>query len=157
MRGLALPVVGAALAVVGQGLPAAAAPANKPAAPKASVAAYCAAAKAWLAYEQRTLADGPIDVQWVKDTDRLMRRMVDTAPKAIRRDTVTLAWFLISSRQDLVNVGPNEDAMEGLLLDAKILAERTSDTVKARDAVGAYAKKNCGIDVLAPFRAIAGS
>ena len=123
---------------------------------KPSLAGFCAASKAWKAYEVSWFANGKPNEAWVLDTRRLMIKLVETAPPAIRSSMLQLGYQLVSQRGNLVNFGKNPgdaDTLESVLADAGLDAGNTpSGFLGARDAVGAYALKNCKIDVLQPFR-----
>lgn len=132
-------------------------PTAKPAAPpKASVAGFCAASKAWKAYEVGWFATGKANEAWVRDTQVVMRKLVATAPKAIRSQMLFLAVEILRQRGQAVNFGKNPgdaQSLDELIVDAGIDAGQVpSSFLGARDAVGAYAIKNCKVDVLQPFR-----
>ena len=146
---LAATLVGVATAPVAE------AAKKAPAKPVRSVANYCKAAKAWLAFENATLASGPYDVAWYESTKPLMIRLVDTAPTAIRKQTLTVAVQLVGDRREIAEIaGPlTEDDVYSLRLGATVLT--TGQIIDHRAAVGAYVSKNCKIDVFAPFKALA--
>ena len=128
---------------------------KKTATPKRSVANYCKSAKSWLAFENQTLESGPYDIAWFRTSKTLMQRLYDTAPTAIKADTAGLGAWLVITRRDIAQASGtlSEADLEGLITDAKVLNFDT--VISSRNAVGAYAKKNCKVDVLAPFVAVA--
>ena len=134
----------AAALLSGTGAARAASP-KAPPKPKASVANFCKASKAWLAYENATLAKGPYDVAWVQNTKQLMENLVSAAPKGIQPQTLRLGAELFGTRSDLVRgLHPDlESALENLNVEAFLLSRPDSKIIGARDAVGVYAQKNC--------------
>ena len=124
---------------------------------KPSAATYCKAAKSWLAFENATLAAGPYDTLWYETTGELMTKLKAAAPKPIQSATRYLGYWLVTTRADLVSGldGAVEERVEALVSDGLVLSAAGSGVTAARDAVGAYARKNCKIDVLEPFRKFA--
>ena len=154
-RGFALIVI--STLVVGSSSTTAFAATKKPAPkPTPSVAGFCAASKAWKAYEVDWFANGAVNDAWVRDTEAIMKKLVATAPKAIRRPMLSLAVEILYQRGDAVKFGKNpgdEETLNDLIVGAGIdAAQIPSSFPGARDAVGAYALKNCKVDVLQPFR-----
>lgn len=120
-----------------------------------STAKFCAAAKAWLAFENETLAEGPYDALWVLRTHSFVLPLAKAAPTAIRADAALFIMTLLIDRRLIAGVETidNEDEISWL---REFAADETrQSTMAARDAFGAYTLKTCNVDVLQPFRDLA--
>ncbi len=137
-------------------VPGAATAGAKPKAPATSTKKYCAAAKAWLAYETKTLETGPYDQAWVQETKRLLIPLGANTPKSQRG---YMALFILSLIGDRSLIAGTEaitsvDDIDFLRMAAADVKDSVS-SFAARNAIGIYTQKTCKIDVLKPFRDLA--
>ncbi len=124
-------------------------------APKQSTAKFCAAAKAWLKFETATLASGPYDEAWVRETKRLIVPVAANAPKTLRSSAAIFAFSLMGDRSEIAGVA-NISQEDDVYWLREFAADETSlSSITARDAVGSYVLNACKIDVLKPFRDVA--
>jgi hypothetical protein len=138
-------------------------------APVVNTAKYCAAAQKWLDFENATLATGPYDGNWVRQTDAVLQSLIDSAPNVIafpksltqNRATVhglvIVLWAdLLASRMDLAEAGPIIDSSQIAALRSR--ADKVSNVLTFLDArfmVGEWTLEKCKIDVLQPFKDLA--
>ena len=143
----------AALGLVG--LVGVAGAATKKPAKTTSTAKFCSAAKAWLAFENETLASGPYDAAWVLGTYNVLRPLGKAAPKAIRGSAALFILTLLGDRREIAGVVTITSEDEEAWLREYAADETSRSSREVRDAVGAYILKTCKIDVLQPFRDLA--
>ena len=144
------------LLVTTAAVPRAAMAVGKPKTTATSTKKYCAAAKAWLAYETKTLEVGPYDGAWVQETKRLLIPLGANTPKSQRG---YMAVFILSLIGDRSLVAGTEaitsvDDIDWLRTAAADVQGSVS-SIAARNAIGIYTQKTCKIDVLKPFRDLA--
>jgi hypothetical protein len=120
-----------------------------------STAKFCAAAKAWLAFENETLAEGPYDALWVLRTHSFVLPLAKAAPTAIRGDAALFIISLLTDRRLIAGVQTIDNEDDIYWLREFAADETRQSTMAARDAFGAYTLKTCKIDVLQPFRDLA--
>ena len=137
-------------------LPTSATATAKAKSPVASTKKYCAAAKAWMAFETRTLETGPYDQAWVQETKRLLIPLGANTPKSQRGYMATFIITLVADRSLVAGIDAitSADDIQGLR-DAAADAQGSVTQFAARNAVGIYTQKTCKFDVLKPFRDLA--
>lgn len=129
---------------------------TKSKAPVASTKKYCAAAKAWLAFETRTLEAGPYDQAWVLETKRLLIPLGANTPKSQQRYMALFILKLLGDRSLVAGIDTITTADDIYFLrEAAADAQGSIDHFAARNAVGIYTQKTCKVDVLKPFRDLA--
>ncbi len=144
------------LLVSAAGVPGAAAAAAKPKTSATSTKKYCAAAKAWLAFETKTLETGPYDQAWVLETKRLIIPLGANTPKSQQGYMALFIMSLLGDRSLVAGIDTITTADDiQWLRDAADDAQNRVSQYTARNAVGSYTLKTCKVDVLKPFRDLA--
>lgn len=125
-------------------------------APVASTKKYCAAARAWLAFETKTLEAGPYDQAWVLETKRLLIPLGANTPKSQQGYMALFIMSLLGDRSLVAGIDAITTADDiQWLRDAADDAQNRVSQYTARNAVGGYTQKTCKLDVLKPFRDLA--